>query len=77
MASVMHSKLLYAAPVWAGAIDKDKAVLGTERCSDENYLSILKYVDECCACPGERTTNELISKGKAGGLSASQGAYLC
>ena len=39
-------------------------------------LSIPNCVDECCAGPGERPAMRFIGGGKAGDLSASQGAYL-
>ena len=54
----------------------EKTVLGTERCSDEDYLSIPNCADEFCAGPGERSANRRIGEGKAGGISAPQGAYL-
>ena len=51
-------------------------MVGTERCGTKNSLNIPNCVDECCAGPGERRDNKLISEGKAGDLSASQGAHL-
>ena len=51
----------------------EKSVLGTERCSNENYLNIPKSIDKRCAGPGERFVNRLIDRGKAGGLSAPWG----
>ena len=54
-----------------------KAVFGTERCGAENSLSIPSCVDECCVDPGERPANRLIGEGRAGDLSAPQGAHLC
>ena len=47
-----------------------EAILGTERCGDENCLSIPNCVDECCAGPGERPVNRFIGGGKEGDLSA-------
>ena len=48
----------------------EEAVLGTEKCGDENCLSIPNCVDECCAGPGERPANWHIGRGKEVDLSA-------
>ena len=50
--------------------DPEEAVLGTERCGDENCLSIPNCVDERCAGSGERPTNRFIGGGKEGDRSA-------
>ena len=45
VASVVHSKLLYAAPVWAGALQNhatQRTVLSAVRSCDENSFSIQK-----------------------------------
>ena len=48
----------------------EEAVLGTERCGDENCLSIPNCVDVRCAGPGERHANRLIGGRKEGDHSA-------
>ena len=40
VASVVHMKLLYAAPVWGNALHPEEAVLGAEICCVENSFSI-------------------------------------
>ena len=60
VASVVNSKLLYAAPIWTSALNNHailKKLFSAQRCGDENCLSIPKCVDECCAGPGERPAN--------------------
>ena len=54
----------------------EKTVLGTERCSVKNYLSIPNYVDKRCANPEERSAIRLFVEEKEG-LTAPQEAYLC
>ena len=54
----------------------EEAVLGAETCRAVNSLSLSNRLDECCAGPGERPANRFIGGGKAGDLSAPQGAYL-
>ena len=72
VASVVHSKLLYAAPVWASALNNH----ATERCDAENSLSIPNCINECCAGPGDRPANRPIGEGKVGDFSVLQGTHL-
>ena len=58
--------------VWVSCLNNHD----TERCSNEDYLSIPNCVDEYCAGPGEYTAKRLINKGKEGRLSVPQRSYL-
>ena len=51
-------------------------VLSAEICHAENSFSIQNCLDEYCVGPGERSDTIVIGVGKAGDLSAPQGAYL-
>ena len=53
-----------------------KAIIGTDKSSAENNLSIPNCVDECWVGPGEPHANRLIDEKKAGDRSASQGAHI-
>ena len=73
LASVVNSKLLYAAPVWTSALNNHailKKLFSAQRCGDQNCFSIPNCVGERYAGPGERPTNRFISGGKEGYLSA-------
>ena len=74
VASVVHSKLFYAASVWASALNNH--AIQKKLFSAENSFSIPNCVDKCCVGPGERPANRLIGEGKAENLSAPQGAHL-
>ena len=55
---VVHSKLLYAALVWACAL------------YNHDISKKLYCFDQCCIGPGKRAANRLISEAEVGGLSA-------
>ena len=60
VASIVNSKLLYAAQVWTSAVNNHailKKLFSAERCGAENSLSIPNCLHECCAGPGERPAN--------------------